>query len=71
MGGRMMDRDQERRLHALLGSRTREDRIFDLLKQAQFLREQLQQVEQQLYDLDHQNYCYITGVIRRKSEGPK
>lgn len=42
--------------------------IKRLLAQASDLHERLRQVEQALYDLDYNAYCYITGVIKRKSE---
>jgi len=43
-------------------------RIQELLAQATELREKLGAVEQELYDLNYEHYCYITGVIKRQSE---
>lgn len=43
-------------------------RIKALLVEAQELHKKLEGVEQELYDLDYNYYCYITGVIKRRSE---
>lgn len=40
-------------------------KIKALLAQASDLRQQLMTVEQELFDLDWEHYCYITGVIKR------
>ena len=43
-------------------------RVKALIKEAHELRTALTAVEQQLYDLNYEHFCYITGVIKRKSE---
>lgn len=45
-----------------------QERIEALLERARVLKDELARVEQDLYDLNVDNYQYITGMFRRKSE---
>lgn len=45
-----------------------QERIEALLERARVLKDELARVEQDLYDLNVDNYLYITGMFHRKSE---